>query len=785
MIETQFLDLFPDLDRTLIHNYYACKNHNCKSISADDNKDRTKDNKFLHKWLFDPTIALCPHTKIWSLVYIEGKGMFCALCNMHKTKQPTNDSKVWSLEGSIRCRPATIRGHFNPPAGKSMHGDAVASENAKVGSYFVQQEKKAKESFNALYKKVFEALYWLAKEEIANVKIFSLLDLLQRLDVADIKLFHKRGKTSLRNMLLHIGNVLLQDIVDRIKKSGAFGLLSDGVTDIANQHQNISFIKYYDQLISDAATVFINTCDLLAEGDNEDVSAGSETTFNSLVSLIKRLGLSLSDLKAMASDGASVMTGEKSGVGARFKELEECKTLITVHCICHRLALACGDTGDGLSFVKTFETTMLSLWNFFKNSPKRLKIYIKVALGYRNFTTFAKNKKKRIVRTVKKAVRTRWLSLHNSVDSVFVEYLGLVKALEKIGDATATGNLRKIKSVDFLGNLYLFKHALPHLFALSKTFQTVAINFSKIKPNIMKTKAKLQRLKNDDAPHIKELEKDLDTGGRFHSLGMTFSENARELAIGRTEAYVNSICGNIDDRFPEDATKVLGALDVFNVEKVPGDMTSQSFKVYGQAEMRVLGNHFHPNDLAKVEELLKQWDDFKFDLIEVKGKWVQFKENIESNKLKLKISPTEWTLKHLMTNSSDSEYFLINEIIKIAMVTPVSNAWPERGASAIKRIKSRLRSVMSDETLNCFLMISMNGPKPGTVAADDFLTRVVKLYEEKRHYKVPPKISTGRPSTVEVGIQTENVDAERSLEWIKSRSSVRDFDTFEEEGSED
>ena len=113
------------------------------------------------------------------------------------------------------------------------------------------------------------------KEEIANVKIFSLLDLLQRLDVADIKLFHKRGKTSLRNMLLHIGNVLLQDIVDRIKKSGAFGLLSDGVTDIANQHQNISFIKYYDQLISDAATVFINTCDFLAEGDNEDVSADS------------------------------------------------------------------------------------------------------------------------------------------------------------------------------------------------------------------------------------------------------------------------------------------------------------------------------------------------------------------------------------------------------------------------------------------------------------------------------------------------------------------------------
>ena len=158
-----------------------------------------------------------------------------------------------------------------------------------------------------------------------------------------------------------------------------------------------------------------------------------------------------------------------------------------------------------------------------------------------------KNQKKKIVRTVKKAVRTRWLSLHNSVDSVFVEYPGLVKALEKIGDAIAIGHRKKIRNVDFLGKLYLFKFALPHLSAL--------------KPNIAKTKSKLQKLKSEDAPHVAELDRDLRAGGRFHSLEMTLNENAKELMIGRTEAYVNSICGNIDDRFPEDATGVLSAFD--------------------------------------------------------------------------------------------------------------------------------------------------------------------------------------------------------------------------------
>ena len=59
--------------------------------------------------------------------------------------------------------------------------------------------------------------------------------------------------------------------------------------------------------------------------------------------------------------------------------------MINIHCICHRLALACADTGDGLKFIQEFEKTMLDLWTFLKNSPKLLKTYIKTTLEARNF----------------------------------------------------------------------------------------------------------------------------------------------------------------------------------------------------------------------------------------------------------------------------------------------------------------------------------------------------------------------------------------------------------------
>ena len=129
---------------------------------------------------------------------------------------------------------------------------------------------------------------------------------------------------------------------------------------------------------------------------------------------------------SFTSDGASVMTGHQSGAAARLSEHENCQTMLSVHCICHRLVLACSDTGDELSYIQEFEKTFLQLWKLFKNSPKRLKIYIKTALSMRDFNTLPAKRKKNIVKKVKKACWTRWLCLHASVDAIYEEYVGLI-----------------------------------------------------------------------------------------------------------------------------------------------------------------------------------------------------------------------------------------------------------------------------------------------------------------------------------------------------------------------
>ena len=207
--------------------------------------------------------------------------------------------------------------------------------------------------------------------------------------------------------------------------------------------------------------------------------------------------------------------------------------MLGFHCICHRLALACSDIRDELSCIQEFEKTLLQLWKFFKNSPKRLKIYIKTALSMRHFNTLPAKRKKNIVKRVKKACRTRWLCLHASVDAIYEVYVGLIHCLRSTEEqyksprgVMASGLLKKMDSAEFLDLLYTMKFILPSLTALSKTFQTGGINFSRIKPNLEKTKAQLQNTATQQTA-LKKLKSDVN--GRLALCELNMSEHQEKV----------------------------------------------------------------------------------------------------------------------------------------------------------------------------------------------------------------------------------------------------------------
>ena len=84
--------------------------------------------------------------------------------------------------------------------------------------------------------------------------------------------------------------------------------------------------------------------------------------------------------------------------------------------------------------------------------------------------------------------------MHVSVDGVYQEYVSLLKTfsiLETEGDSCGSmtkGYSKSLKSHEFTGMLCTLRVMLPSLTALSKTFQTGTIIFSRITRNTENTK---------------------------------------------------------------------------------------------------------------------------------------------------------------------------------------------------------------------------------------------------------------------------------------------------------
>ena len=340
----------------VIHNYYICQK-DC-DISDEDKITMVKHKNFQHKWLFDPTLSCCTQTHIWSLCYVEGKGMFCALCQMHDGAHPQSKDTTWNKHPNVRYRPETIRGHMNkdPNSKETMHSNSASKELMKYTSFFVKESQNSEKTLNASYEKVFTSLYWLCKEEIAVSKAVSLFQLEEMLGVEDIDSFTTRSPATIRNMILVLAEIVKNKLVAKIKKSDGYACLIDEVTDISNIQNLLTFIRYFDFEKGTTSTCFGSTCDVLEE--SKTTSADAVSIFESLKNTLEKdLDLELKDLIGFCSDGASVMTGKDNGVAAKLKQLPECATLLSIHCICHRLALACGDAGDSLlSFLNLRQT---------------------------------------------------------------------------------------------------------------------------------------------------------------------------------------------------------------------------------------------------------------------------------------------------------------------------------------------------------------------------------------------------------------------------------------------
>ena len=756
-VESIINDLFTEDQKKVLHHYHRCRERNCSGLRTDE-KQRlsSKKDKFQHEWLFEANV-FCEKTGLRWLVFVEGEGMYCLICKKYKCTNQQNKSDIFNEKPSVRYKTTAINEH----AQSQKHSAAISCEMMNRVSVFQKElDERQKVNDDILYK-VFYSIYWLAKEGIANRKAAGLFTLLEKLGVSDLKYFDHRSPASVREMFSTLGCALKEKVVKRAKTAGCFGLLVDDVSDISVMEQMITFIQFYDEDSSEVTVEFLSVDNLLEKND----SANATAMFETITSNLQACALSTKKLIGLATDGASVMVGRRNGLAAKLKEVNH--RLVSVHYICHNLALACTDAKDdaNLKFIKEVETVVTQLWKLFENSPKRLACYLKVQQQMKNLK-LSNESTKMVTKKFKKACDTRWLSFSSTVQSLYTDLVAVVQPLKQLkqdpNQPAAYGLLKKINKVKFIGVVYIFKWILPILATLSKSFQKGAINYASIKPSIDHSKDKLNEVKSREEA-IKQLKQDLSSGGRLETLELVCTEsNVKELQ-GLLQKYIKALVKNIDKRF-KSSLPVLSAFSAFDPMLIP-NRQSPAFHSHGDAEVKVLADHFFDGDDSEADEFKTEWKKLKYDLL-------SWKEHIPKDTVEgKKGTPTEWSLKRVMAMKSTFGQFYPRsvQVAEAALAIPVSNAWPERGASQLKLIKSRIRSQIKNDLLASLLHITINGPVPHTEACDSLVSKAVEMWKTaKKRRKLPyHKPSTQRepnseteaatPSTVvqDMGTQTD------------------------------
>ena len=141
-------------------------------------------------------VTFCMKTGINWLIYLERDSMFCLLCRKHNYSNSQNKSKKFNLEPSVRYKWKGVEDHAN----SQQHKNAVIAELLSTMSYFQKELDRRETNKDSVYYNALLTMYWLAKEEVVNRKLVSLLKLLEQVGLEDMRFFQHRSQGSIQEM---------------------------------------------------------------------------------------------------------------------------------------------------------------------------------------------------------------------------------------------------------------------------------------------------------------------------------------------------------------------------------------------------------------------------------------------------------------------------------------------------------------------------------------------------------------------------------------------------------
>ena len=573
---------------------------------------------------------------------------------------------------------------------------------------------------------IAENIRFLARQGIAlrgdeDEKDSNFIQLLHLLAIKQPELINwMQQKTSkytsaqIQNELLSImGSSVVRDIAAKIQNAKHFCIMADEVTDASNKEQVVVCFRTVDE-------------EFVCSEDFVGVYVVETTKSDTIVHILKdtliRMNLPITNCRGQCYDGAANMAGHRNGVAAQILA-EESRATYT-HCYGHALNLAASDMVKKNKILRDTLDTVFEISKLVKFSPKREAIFNRLkselAPSTPGFRTLCP---------------TRWTVRALSLQSVIDNYEVLNALWDTVKDSVTDSEVRAriigieatMSRFDFLFGAVLGERLLKHTDNLSRTLQSPALTASEAQQCAMLTCETLCMMRSSESfdlfwervillqekygvqepllPRKRKAPTHLEVGSSTGYFHITVKELYRQQYFECLDLVISAV----RERFDQPGYAVLLNLESLLLKAVKKEEYSE--------ELHFVLKHYH-DDFADASRLETQ--------LELLG--VMFSSTTE------KLNPTLDTVKYHVSSLSLAQRASISDVcslLKLIYVTPATNAVSERSASVLRRVKTYLRSTMTQMRLNNIMILHAHKERTDALSIPSCLNEFVALNDHR------------------------------------------------------
>ena len=668
--------------------------------------------------------------------------MYCHRCRHFGTGR----FKTWEVEGT-RCKNwkdalSEIKKHHNHAAHKSCEVALVDWKTSlQTGGIRTVMDKvsvKLAMDNSHYVRSVAEVINFCARQGVAlrghregdsasnKGNVLELMELVSKHDSVVLDKLRSGRKyytsATIQNELLEIqASLIRQDVAQEICDAGYYSVLADESRD-AGKHEQIAITcRYFIKgSVQDSFLGFSRAASLTAASLSADILQALESAH-----------IPLSGMVAQSFDGASTMSGLISGVQRRISEATNGKALF-VHCSAHRLNLATVGAIKRVGKAQDVFHHLSSLYSFLSSSVVHA-MYEEKRAGINRLE-------------MQRLSDTRWVCQHAACHSTRANLPIIVDTLSHFAESndptdvsrgTDSRGLLQVIDTMFVIELCILEEVLYQLRALHLALQKETLDLP------------AANLMVDSTIDYCRSELAAFTGAGAGVGGTGWRKVYQRFMNLREELDLPAPVRRPVRRARRDA-----AADRVEVLYTESDYLRVLYRPIVEAVMQELERRFKgENALAfkGIDSLSPASPNFLLmdrGLSEFADHYGVDKEALvhEIRSYHMLISNKTREDEEFTPPSCITELLVLIEpyrmvtaslygLAQIAVTIPVGTASCERSFSSMRRIKTWLRTVMTDDRLDWLAMLCVHRQRAKALAADDF-GRVVQVFKERCNRKM-------------------------------------------------